>query len=170
NRIIAAMKSVALRTSTALSALFLFVYGGTNYLTALRHDVGTWVYPWEHHIPFVPWMILPYMSIDLFFIAAPFLCADRRELSLLARRIVLAILVSGAFFVFMPLRFTFQRPHVDGVLGLVFDGFRSMDRPFNQFPSLHIALAMILGVHYARHTRGWKRIALSVWFVLIGAS
>src|SRR4051812_29507408 len=72
----------AAAASMGLSLLFLLVYGGCNYLTSLRSDVGTWVYQWERHIPFVPLMIIPYMSIDLFFIASPFVCADRKELSI----------------------------------------------------------------------------------------
>lgn len=157
-------------TSAALCALFFLVYGSTNYLTSFRHDVGTWVYPWERHIPFVPLMIIPYMSIDLFFVAAPFLCSDRKELSILSRRIVMGILIAGFFFLVMPLRFTFQRPAAPGILGVIFDWFRGMDRPFNQFPSLHMTLRTILAHTYSRHTRGWKRIALNVWFSLIGFS
>ena len=48
------MNRSALKTSIGLSLLFLIVYGGTNYLTSLRSDVGTWVYEWEKWIPFVP--------------------------------------------------------------------------------------------------------------------
>ena len=44
------------------------------------------------------------------------------------------------------------------------------DRPFNQMPSLHIALAVILWALYARKVRGLARILLDVWFMLIGAS
>ena len=160
----------AAMTSAALCALFFVVYGGTNYLTSLRHDIGTWVYPWEHDIPFVPLMIIPYFSIDLFFVAAPFFCSDRKELSILTRRIVMGILVAGFFFLVMPMRFTFQRPAAPGVLGVVFDWFRGMDRPFNQFPSLHMTLRTILAHTYSRHTRGWKRVASNVWFSLIGFS
>ena len=40
----------------------------------MRHDVGTFAFAWERFIPFVPVMVVPYMSIDLFFVAAPFLC------------------------------------------------------------------------------------------------
>ena len=43
-----------------------------------------------------------------------------------------------------PLRFSFERPHTTGWLGAVFDSFHEMDRPFNQLPSLHIALRTIL--------------------------
>src|SRR5438477_12846136 len=97
------------KTSAGLCLLFLLVYGGTNYLTSLRHDVGTWVYPWERYIPFVPLMIIPYMSIDALFVAAPFLCSDRKELWILSRRIVMAILVAAFCFLVMPLRITFPR-------------------------------------------------------------
>src|SRR4051812_35722718 len=83
--------------SLLLCLLFFAVYGTTNYLTALRdarwHDVGAWVYPWERYIPFVPLMIVPYMSIDLFYVAAPFVCTERRELRQLALRILVANLI-----------------------------------------------------------------------------
>jgi len=160
----------ALRASVSLSALFLVVYGACNHITSLRSDVGSWVYGWERHIPFVPLMIVPYLSIDLFFVAAPFLCTGRRELRQFSWRVVLAVCVAGAFFLAMPLRFTFERPHAGGVLGAVFDWFREMDKPFNQFPSLHIALRTILADLYARHLRTWARVASDVWFSLIGAS
>ena len=41
-----------------LSLLFMVVYGGTNWLTSLRTDVGTWYYSWEKYIPFVPLMVI----------------------------------------------------------------------------------------------------------------
>jgi hypothetical protein len=160
----------ALKTSAALCAMFLAVYGTTNWLSSFRHDVGSFYFGWERHIPFVPLMILPYMSIDLFFIAGPFVCRDERELRTLSRRIITAILVCGAFFLFMPLRFAFERPPVEGVLGIVFNNFRLLDRPYNQFPSLHIALQVILGALYLRHTRGLLQLAVGVWFTLIGIS
>jgi len=164
------MKLKALRTSALLSLLFLAVYGACNWVTSLRSDVGTLYFGWERNIPFVPWMIIPYMSIDLFFIAAPFLCENDQELRVLATRITFVILVAGAFFLLFPLRFAFERPAVHGWLGGVFDAFRGMDKPFNLTPSLHIALRTILANIYARHTRGAWRVTLKLWFVLIGFS
>ena len=76
----------------------------------------------------------------------------------------------GACFLLFPLKFTFPRPEVPGVLGLVFNQFRKMDLPYNECPSLHIALrAVMIGV-YVRHTRGWARWGLHIWFSLIGLS
>ena len=159
----------AAATSGALSLLFLVVYGGCNALTALRADVGTCAFAWERHIPFWPLMIVPYLSIDAFFVLAPFVCTDA-ERRLLTRRITMAILVAGAMFLLFPLRFAFERPPAAGALGAVFDWFRAMDAPYNLAPSLHIALRTILVGIYARHTRGWWRVATHVWFSLIGFS
>jgi protein-tyrosine phosphatase/membrane-associated phospholipid phosphatase len=156
--------------SALLSALFLVVYGFCNWFTSRRTDVGTLYFEWERHIPFIPLMIVPYMSIDLFFVAAPFLCRDDRELRVLARRISLGIIVAGVCFLLFPLRFAFERPAASGWLGAVFDWFRGMDKPFNLFPSLHITLRTLLADHYARHARGVWRGASHVWFSLIGFS
>ena len=160
----------ALAASAGLSVLFLVVYGWCNWFTSQRSDVGTLVFEWERLIPFVPLMIAPYMSIDLFFIAAPFLCRNDRELVTFSKRIVAAILVAGVCFLLFPLRFAFERPQADGWLGAVFDWFREMDRPYNLLPSLHIALRGILAELYARHTRGLLRHASNLWFVLVGLS
>ena len=160
----------ALAASAGLSVLFLIVYGWTNWFTAQRSNVPSLFFEWERLIPFVPLMIVPYMSIDLFFVAAPFICRSDRELATFSKRIAAAILVGGLCFLLFPLRFAFDRPHAPGWLGAFFDWFRGMDQPYNLLPSLHIALRTILVDIYARHTRGILRYASIVWFVLIGLS
>ena len=160
----------ALTVSVALSILFLIVYGGCNWITARRANVGLFYFEWERAIPFVPFFILPYMSIDLFFVVAPFLCRTDHELSILAKRITTAIFVAGICFLIFPLRFAFPRPHADGFLGAIFDWFRGMDAPYNLLPSLHAALMLILADVYLRNTRGLIRVAITIWFVLIALS
>ncbi|HEY6069755.1 MAG TPA: hypothetical protein VIU85_00170, partial [Chthoniobacterales bacterium] len=152
-------KSKALAVSVALSILFLIVYGGCNWITARRANVGAFYFEWERAIPFVPFFILPYMSIDLFFVAAPFLCRTKSELSIFAKRITMAIVVAGICFLLFPLRFAFARPHAAGWLGAIFDWFRGMDAPYNLLPSLHAALMLILLEVYLSHTRGIVRVA-----------
>jgi membrane-associated phospholipid phosphatase len=167
---VAVKRSKALVVSAGLSALFLIVYSGCNWITAHRANVGTFYFEWERKIPFEPFFILPYMSIDLFFVGAPFLCRTDRELSVLAKRIGAAIIVAGICFLLFPLRFAFPRPHVDGWLGALFDWFRGMDAPYNLLPSLHAAFTLILCDIYFRHTRGFVRVAIMTWFVLIALS
>ena len=162
--------TAAARASAGLSVLFLVIYGACNWITSQRADVGTWYFEWERSIPFVPLLILPYMSIDLFFVGGPFLCQSRRELRTLAGRIVVAIVVSGICFLLLPLRFAFERPVASGWLGVIFDRFRTLDAPHNLVPSLHITLLVILVSLYARHTRGLLRGPLLGWFTLVGLS
>ena len=163
-------RSKALVVSVGLSVLFLIVYGGCNWITARRANVGTFYFEWEREMPFVAFFILPYMSIDLFFVGAPFLCRTERELSILAKRIATAIVVAGICFLLLPLRFAFPRPPADGWVGALFDWFRGMDAPYNLLPSLHAAFTLILCDSYFRHTRGFTRVAIMTWFVLIALS
>lgn len=160
----------AITASVALSVLFLAVYGSCNWITSQRTDIGTIYFEWERLIPFVPLMFVPYMSIDLFFVAAPFVCRSDRELTTFAKRIAATIIVASICFLLFPLRFAFGRPEVAGFLGWGIDWFRGMDLPYNLFPSLHIALGGLLMVLYARHTRGFLRCAVFGWFALIAAS
>ena len=103
-------------------------------------------------------------------VAAPFLCADRAELRAFRRRMTAAILVAGAVFVIMPLQFAFPRPQPAGWTGPIFDALHGFDRPYNMFPSLHIAIWMILAGTYDRHTRGGIRMLTHAWFGLIALS
>ena len=156
--------------SAELSVLFLVVYSGCNWITGQRSQVGSFYFQWEHAIPFVPFMILPYMSIDLSFIAAPFICRTEEELRIFSRRVIAAILIAGLCFLLFPLRFAFPRPHASGWLGVVFDWFQGVDLPFNLFPSLHAALLLLLVDVYARNVRGVLLLVVMSWFFLIALS
>jgi membrane-associated phospholipid phosphatase len=166
----AALRWRALATSLALSILFILVYGGCLWITVRRHDVGVFYFQWERAIPFVPWMILPYLSIDLFFFAAPFLFPNERELRLYAWRVAATIVIAGICFLIFPLRFAFPRPTATGWLGVLFDRFRALDAPHNLCPSLHAALLVLLVGAYARHLRRWRRALALGWLFLVGCS
>lgn len=153
-----------------LGPFFFLMYGTSNWLTSLRPEVGSYYFEWEQHIPFVPFMIIPYMSTDVMFAGALFLCRTRGELRTLAFRFILAICVSTAGFLLFPLRFAFPRPAVDGFLGSIFNFLTSFDQPFNQAPSLHISLLIIQWMVYAKHTRSWLKSIIHLWCVLIGLS
>ena len=140
------------------------------WITTQRRDVGVFFFSWERAIPFVPFMIVPYLSIDLFFVLAPFLFREEDDLSFFVRRVATAIVIAGVIFLLWPLRYAFPRPRIDGLLGAVFDWFRGMDGPYNLFPSLHAALLLLLAEVYARHLHGAARLAVLAWFGLIALS
>lgn len=166
----------AAATSLLLSLLFVIVYGSTNWFTAQRPgaDVPAWYFAWELTlIPYVPLLIVPYMSMDLFFFLAAFLVRDERELQTFAKRVAFAILVAAAFFLLMPLKLDWpKRPHVGGWFGDFVEQSCTapflMEYPHNLFPSLHIVLCLIVADVYVRHSRGIVRALLCVWFFLIG--
>lgn len=162
-------KAAAL-TSAGASILFLAIYGATNAYAASLGELPTWYFEWELDLPLWPWLIVPYWSIDVFFVIAPFLCTSVREVKLLALRLCTAITVAGTFFVLYPLQLGFERPRVEGMFGPAFEFLHAFDAPHNLFPSLHIALIFILRWAYHRHVRGSWRIVMHVWFALVTLS
>lgn len=153
-----------------LAPFFYLTYGAANALAARRHDVTSMVFEWERHLPFAGWTIVPYWSINAFYGVSLFVCATRTELETHARRLLTAQVVAVACFILFPLKFAFQQPDTDGVPGVMFDALTSFDQPFNQAPSLHIALLVILWVLYTKHLPGPARWLLHIWFTLVGAS
>ncbi len=79
-------------------------------------------------------------------------------------------MISVVCFLLFPLKFDFVRPETSGLYGALFDVLTGFDKPFNQAPSLHISLLMLLWLVYARHLRGWALWAMHLWFALIGMS
>ena len=154
-----------------LGVFFYASYGLANWLASLRAQVPVVVFDWERHVPFLGWTVVPYWSINLFYAASFFVCATRAELDRHAARLLTAQVVAVAYFIVLPLRFSFERPETAGLPGFLFTVLGGFDRPYNQAPSLHIALLVILWEFYNRHAlgRAW-RWALHLWFALIGLS
>jgi protein-tyrosine phosphatase len=153
-----------------LAPLFFISYGLANWIAAQRSNVPSIVFDWERSIPFWSWTIVPYWIIDLLYGLSLFVCTSRRELDTHAKRLLTAQVVAVFCFIALPYRFTFERPAVDGVFGFLFDVLLGFDRPFNQIPSLHIALAVVLWVLYASKVSRALRLIVDAVFLLICAS
>ncbi|MEK1907212.1 MAG: phosphatase PAP2/dual specificity phosphatase family protein [Pseudomonas sp.] len=154
-----------------LAPLFFASYSFANWLTAQRSDVGSLVFAWEGQTPLWPWTIVPYWSIDLLYGLSFLLPATRREMDRHALRLLSVQIICVACFLLWPLRFTFERPELAGFFGWMFDVLMGFDKPFNQAPSLHIALLVVIWVMFARHTHGLLlRGLLHGWMALIGLS
>lgn len=153
-----------------LAPLFFASYGFATWYTARRSDVGSYVFGWESHMPFWAWTIVPYWSIDLLYGFSLLLPRSKRELDRHALRLLTAQAIAVSCFLLWPLTFTFPRPPLDGVFGWLFAVLAGFDKPFNQAPSLHIALLVILWVMYRRHFTGAGRWLVHGWFALIGVS
>lgn len=154
----------------ALGTFFFASYGFANWFASTREGVGSVVYAWESSIPFVPWTIIPYWSIDLLYGLSLLVCLTKREVDRQAQRLLAVQLVCIPFFIAFPLRFSFDRPAAEGFAGVLFTALGSFDKPFNQAPSLHIALLVVIWVRLAKHCPRFWRPALHAWMLLIGVS
>jgi hypothetical protein len=161
----------ALAWLALLAPLFYLSYGWANHLanlSAARGQVPSVVFDWERQIPFWQATIFPYWSINFFYGLSLFLARTRHELKRHAFRLLTAQAVAVSCFILWPLRFSFGQPAADGLAGMLFAALRGFDQPFNQAPSLHIALAVILWDFYRRrihHTAA--RWFLHIWTLII---
>lgn len=153
-----------------LAPFFFLSYRFANWVTGLRHHVPSIVFGWEHRIPFLPWTILPYWSTDLLYALSLFVCSTRDELHTHARRLLSAQVLSVAGFLLFPLRFSFQAPHTEGLFGWLFATLYGFDKPFNQAPSLHLSLTVLLWSVYSRHLQGGMLWLMRAWMILVGIS
>ena len=169
NRIMTPRLKISLFKLALVGALFYTSYGLSNRYAASLAYVPEIAFAWERNIPFWAWTIVPYWSLNLMYAAAFFLCRDVREQNRYVARLVSAQIVATTCFMLFPLHFGWPKPPTDGLWGWLFDSLVAFDLPYNQAPSLHIALSIIVGAFY--WTRFPKiRLPIFLWQSLIALS
>ncbi|HRE17489.1 MAG TPA: phosphatase PAP2/dual specificity phosphatase family protein, partial [Rhodocyclaceae bacterium] len=154
-----------------LGPFFFLSYGYANGLAASLGVERSLYFAWERGIPFWPWTILPYWSIDLLYGFSFLCCRGRGAVDRHALRLLSVQLLSVACFILFPLRFAFARPESDGLFGALFDALTSFDQPYNQAPSLHIGLLVLIWAQFARlATTPLRQALIHGWALLIGLS
>ena len=149
--------------------LFYASYTLSNYYAASLAYVPEVAFAWERGIPFWAWTIVPYWSLNLMYAAAFFLCRNACEQNRYVARLVSAQIIATTCFMLFPLHFGWPKPPTDGLWGWLFDSLVAFDLPYNQAPSLHIALSIIVGAFY--WTRFPKiRLPILLWQSLIALS
>ena len=169
NRIMTPRLKISLCKLALVGALFYTSYGLSNHYAASLAYVPEIAFAWERGIPFWAWTIVPYWSLNLMYAAAFFLCRNACEQNRYVARLVLAQIIATTCFMLFPLHFGWPKPPTDGLWGWLFDSLVAFDLPYNQAPSLHIALAVIVGAFY--WTRFPKiRLPIFLWQSLIALS
>lgn len=164
----------------AAGLLFELLYT-TCALQAARHGVvATLATPWDAHVPFVPWMLVPYMSSVPVLVAAFLVVPTRAALRALGQRLVLATVVATLAFAAWPHRVAWTRPAVDGPawLAALAQGLGQVDGPYNQWPSLHVAYAVLVAPAFLQALDAWRsramariaRVAVLAWLALMVAA
>ena len=153
-----------------MGVVFYSTYGGANYLAGLRTDVPEVFWPWERQIPFWAWSIVPYWTLNLFYAGAFFCCQNRAQIHRLLQQLLLAQAIAVVCFIGYPLTFTWEKPLTDGLTGRLFSALAGFDQPYNQAPSLHIILTMVIGRFYWYRFATWARPLWLAWLLLIAVS
>jgi len=152
--------------------LFGLCYTLTNLAAESAQVQRTLALPFEQAIPFLPWMIIPYASSGPMLAWAFFKVRKGDALRLYSRRLMLATVAAGLVFAMFPARFPAGRVLPEqSFLQLAYGLLDASDRPYNQFPSLHITYCILLwlALRPAIASRFW-RAALACWLLLVGAS
>jgi len=105
----------------------------------------------DYQIPFIDWSILIYITIFAYYflgpLSAPAGCRGRWEMLLLVQSVVLISLAANLFFLFLPaqtdLRWQVEE-QLTSWLAPFYQAFHWLDRPFNSWPSLHVAQTMLV--------------------------
>ncbi|MBB4094454.1 phosphatase PAP2/dual specificity phosphatase family protein [Brucella pecoris] len=153
-----------------LGPFFYLTYGTANWFASQQSHVPNLAFEWEHHVPFIAWSIIPYWSVNLFYAIALFVNDSPEQVDRLAKRYLTAQIVAVLCFVAFPLTATFVKPATAGLPGFMFDVLGGFDKPFNQAPSLHIALLIIIWDQMRRIMGDAMRVVWHVWCLLIGLS
>ncbi len=158
-----------------LGPFFFLSYGYANHQAAASGVNTSLFFAWERQIPFWAWTIIPYWSIDLFYGLSFLCCRNSLEVDRHAGRLLTAQLLSVSGFLFWPLHFAFERPAADGLFGAMFNALAGFDQPYNQAPSLHISLLLLIWQRFATcaNERRWPapvKGLLHAWALLIGVS
>lgn len=154
-----------------LNALvFALCYTAANALAQRQGVTRTLALPFEAQMPFLAWMIIPYMSSGLLFAASFGLVHSRDGLRMLSQRLLLATVGACLVFVACPWRFGWPRPAATlPIGGGLFDMLSVLDRPYNQFPSLHVAYCLIFWAAL-RERLAPGRVLLGAWLLAVALS
>lgn len=139
------------RVQHLASALLLFtvLYSLTNIYSAAVFNL----YPERIHklaisfdtaIPFISAFIIPYSWSLLLFIASFFMVRTTKQLANLTHRLLLATALACLVFYGYPARFSFVRPLISDWSAIGYNFLSLTDKPFNQWPSLHVSYALLL--------------------------
>lgn len=149
--------------------LFLAVYMPLNARTA-GHDPLRLFLSWEQSIPFVEWMIVPYLSFNLLFLI-PLFVLSTRALARLGLAFACTTLAAGLFFFFFPAELGYPRVIPSDWTAPLYRGLFSVDGPGNLVPSLHAAYTMVFFLSgFSALPSKRSRALLSAWVALILAS
>lgn len=152
------------------SLVFAVVYKFSLWYASQLGEVSSFVFDFEHNIPFLPWTIIPYLSSGFFFIVVFLLIESDEDLKIFLKRVLLMVFFAGLGFILFPLQYSYPKPEIDNnFYASLFWFLDGVDDPYNQSPSLHVAFAFAFWTVFREIKSPWKNIA-GFWLILVALS
>ena len=146
--------------------LFFLAYFATQWIAPPPQTGYHLYFEWERHVPLIPWMIWPYLTLLTVF-SVPAVQFAPGEISQLSKQSSFCLLIGGACFLLFPCVAGFPEINLTGFYGDVFQILHSIDTPQNLAPSLHVAFsALILLQARAVSTTSLSRFYMA-WLALM---
>ena len=156
---------------TLLSTLFFtIIYGLCNHYASLSSTHYKMYTDWELKIPLIPWMIYPYLSLNLLFLVSAFVLKEVKAVKGFCLSLIVGVIVGGIIFYFFPGHLGFVRETVPGY-EKYFDVMFAIDKPHNLYPSLHVTYSSLaIGAMIQQTNSKWFHYLLYIWLILICSS
>lgn len=152
--------------------VWFILWAGADILTDMHESRYPLYLPFETQIPFVPWAMPVYFSLDLAVVILPFLFRSWRGALPPMATLLVQTAIAVPFFIFLPIEvgFTGEAPH--GIWGeYVMDPIGAPNfSGWNHVPSLHVTYAFTIAVIAGRN---WGHAMLwigMVWACAIAVS
>lgn len=148
---------------------FLIGYMPINYLNQYREHYFDVSLPFESSIPFVAASIFGYLLVYLSLLFTHFVIDDIKDYRRAFTCYILTISVCLVFFIFIPVKI--DRPDLSNAKGFfneITKFYYIIDKPYNLFPSLHVAYP-VLGtlLVWKRHHRAGIILAIATLIIAV---
>ncbi len=152
-----------------VSLVFFPIYLGGSVVGGLRGHAVQLYAGFELAIPFVPFMIVPYLSMFVLFVTPP-LQLEPREIAQLVKRLVIASAVGGVIFLCLPSEIGFADRGDAGLWQPLYDGIYAIDSHFNAVPSFHVIYTATILLLMIEVGTPRLRVCYAVWLGVVCAS
>jgi membrane-associated phospholipid phosphatase len=147
--------------------IFFTVYPALNSYSDGR-ELNRIYFTWELSIPLIDWMILPYLSMNLFFLV-PLFFIRTEKISELSMACIISTISAGLIFYLYPCQLGFIR-EVPQNFSILYQGLFAVDKPFNLFPSLHITYPILFVIFCRKNFGIISRVLVFLWLILVTMS
>lgn len=162
--------------AVAYYLLFSLVWTAAHELSDLRAVRLPLTFAWEADIPFQPWILPLYFSLDAAVIALPLIFRSGREALPPMSLLLVQVVIAAPFFVLLPIENAYTNDMPTGVWGAyLFEplGMKNVSQ-WNQTPSLHVTysltVATVISRRFGGPARRWVTPLAFAWAVPVSIS